>query len=236
MTTSTGKFDFYFHLAARLANIDRRGWYPICSKWRPFTHGYNIVLKPLRFALKYLIFAGKWIKPRFPLHCPLSAPLQLTNYYTMSICTPARASLMTGRYVVRYGLQYNVIQPGAPWGLPLEEKVRSPDTCSRMILFLVFRVKFVPSFITECVLVQLPRAGLATILSPVDVPAEISDDHTIPTIKIYGCWSQLLEPIQYSNNSVLYGCYWLRTLRPCLAPCPAMEQTDSLASFSRALG
>ncbi|CAN0298519.1 unnamed protein product, partial [Laminaria digitata] len=47
----------------------------------------------------------------------------MTEYYTMSICTPARASLMTGRYTIRYGLQYNVIQPGAPWGLPLTEKV-----------------------------------------------------------------------------------------------------------------
>ncbi|CAN0259527.1 unnamed protein product, partial [Hapterophycus canaliculatus] len=50
--------------------------------------------------------------------------VKMTNYYTMSICTPARASLMTGRYVVRYGLQYSVIQPGAPWGLPLGEKAR----------------------------------------------------------------------------------------------------------------
>ncbi|CAM9401472.1 unnamed protein product [Ascophyllum nodosum] len=49
--------------------------------------------------------------------------VKLKNYYTMSICTPARASLMTGRYVIRYGLQYNVIQPGAPWGMPLTEKL-----------------------------------------------------------------------------------------------------------------
>lgn len=49
---------------------------------------------------------------------------QISQYYSMSICTPARAALMTGRYPVRYGLQYNVIQPGAPWGLPLTEKVR----------------------------------------------------------------------------------------------------------------
>lgn len=47
----------------------------------------------------------------------------MTQYYSMSICTPARASLMTGRYTIRYGLQYNVILPGAPWGLPLTEKV-----------------------------------------------------------------------------------------------------------------
>lgn len=50
--------------------------------------------------------------------------LQMTNYYSMAICTPARASLMTGRYVVRYGLQYGLIEPGAPWSLPVTEKVR----------------------------------------------------------------------------------------------------------------
>ncbi|CAN0399278.1 unnamed protein product, partial [Scytosiphon promiscuus] len=37
----------------------------------------------------------------------------------MSICTPARATLMTGRYTVRYGMQYSeVIMPGQPWGIP----------------------------------------------------------------------------------------------------------------------
>eukprot|EP00752_Nemacystus_decipiens_P014913 g13276.t1 len=49
--------------------------------------------------------------------------IKMKEYYSMQICTPARASLMTGRYVVRYGLQYSVIQPGAPWGLPLNEKL-----------------------------------------------------------------------------------------------------------------
>ncbi|CAM9370429.1 unnamed protein product [Ectocarpus sp. 12 AP-2014] len=49
--------------------------------------------------------------------------VKVSQYYSMSICTPARAALMTGRYPVRYGLQYNVIQPGAPWGLPLTEKL-----------------------------------------------------------------------------------------------------------------
>lgn len=51
----------------------------------------------------------------------------MTNYYSMSLCTPSRASLMTGRYPLRYGLQYSVIQPAAPWGLPMTEKVT--DTC-----------------------------------------------------------------------------------------------------------
>lgn len=31
---------------------------------------------------------------------------------------------MTGRYTVRYGMQYNApINPGEPWGVPLSEKV-----------------------------------------------------------------------------------------------------------------
>ncbi|CAB1108130.1 unnamed protein product [Ectocarpus sp. CCAP 1310/34] len=47
----------------------------------------------------------------------------LSNYYTMTLCTPARASIMTGRYPVRYGLQYAVIMPGSPWGLPTSEKI-----------------------------------------------------------------------------------------------------------------
>lgn len=48
---------------------------------------------------------------------------QLSQYYSMPICTPARAALMTGRYSIRYGFQYSLIQPGAAWGLPLTEKV-----------------------------------------------------------------------------------------------------------------
>ncbi|CAN0439837.1 unnamed protein product, partial [Ectocarpus fasciculatus] len=49
--------------------------------------------------------------------------VQLSNYYTLTLCTPARASIMTGRYPVRYGMQYAVILPGSPWGLPSSEKI-----------------------------------------------------------------------------------------------------------------
>lgn len=30
---------------------------------------------------------------------------------------------MTGRYSIRYGVQYSVINSGAAWGIPLTEKV-----------------------------------------------------------------------------------------------------------------
>ncbi|CAN0096188.1 unnamed protein product, partial [Ectocarpus fasciculatus] len=49
--------------------------------------------------------------------------VKLSNYYTLTLCTPARASIMTGRYPVRYGMQYAVILPGSPWGLPSSEKI-----------------------------------------------------------------------------------------------------------------
>lgn len=50
--------------------------------------------------------------------------IKLNQYHSQPICTPARGALMTGRYPVRYGMQTFVIAPAAPWGLPLDEKVR----------------------------------------------------------------------------------------------------------------
>jgi len=47
----------------------------------------------------------------------------LDHYYTMHLCTPARASLLTGYYPVHISMQHDVIQPDAPWGLPLDYKL-----------------------------------------------------------------------------------------------------------------
>ena len=40
---------------------------------------------------------------------------------------------MTGRYPVRYGMQYGVIIPGAPWALPLSEKVGRREVSCRIV-------------------------------------------------------------------------------------------------------
>jgi arylsulfatase A-like enzyme len=45
----------------------------------------------------------------------------LTSFYVQPLCSPTRSTLMTGRYVTRTGV-YNVVRPGAPWGLPLAER------------------------------------------------------------------------------------------------------------------
>ena len=45
----------------------------------------------------------------------------LTNYYSQEVCTPARASLLTGRYPITIGMQYGDVDPSENWGLPLDE-------------------------------------------------------------------------------------------------------------------
>lgn len=44
-----------------------------------------------------------------------SRGVQLKQYYSHAVCTPARASLMTGRYHINTGLTY-VLTPGTPAG------------------------------------------------------------------------------------------------------------------------
>ena len=48
--------------------------------------------------------------------------VRLNQFYTQSICTPTRSSLLTGRYPIRYGFQFSNLSPWSRVGLPLEER------------------------------------------------------------------------------------------------------------------
>lgn len=48
----------------------------------------------------------------------------LDSFYVQPVCSPTRATLMTGRYPTRTGV-YTVVRPHAKWGLPLEERTLS---------------------------------------------------------------------------------------------------------------
>ncbi len=45
----------------------------------------------------------------------------LKSFYVQPLCSPTRAALLSGRYPTRTGV-YNVVTPGATWGLPLDER------------------------------------------------------------------------------------------------------------------
>ena len=45
----------------------------------------------------------------------------LKSFYVQPVCSPTRACLMSGRYATHTGV-YTIVRPGAPWGLPLNER------------------------------------------------------------------------------------------------------------------
>lgn len=47
--------------------------------------------------------------------------IRLSNYYSQELCSPARASLLTGRYPLSVGMQYGTVQVAAKFGLSLAE-------------------------------------------------------------------------------------------------------------------
>ena len=68
--------------------------------------GYNSDI--MEFATPFLTYLGK-------------SGIMLNNFYSQEVCSPARASLLTGRYPVSLGMQYRMVSSTMEWGLPLDE-------------------------------------------------------------------------------------------------------------------
>ena len=49
--------------------------------------------------------------------------IKLEWYYSQQLCTPSRASLLTGYYPIHLGMQHDVIQPESVFGMPLGHKL-----------------------------------------------------------------------------------------------------------------
>lgn len=52
-----------------------------------------------------------------------AAGAKLDSFYVLPVCTPTRSALMTGRYPIRYGRQFNVLRPSSQVGLSLDERL-----------------------------------------------------------------------------------------------------------------
>jgi arylsulfatase A-like enzyme len=50
-----------------------------------------------------------------------SQGLQLDRFYSCPLCSPTRSALMTGRWPIRYGVQYTVVRPWSRYGVSSEE-------------------------------------------------------------------------------------------------------------------
>jgi arylsulfatase B len=68
----------------------------------------------------YFDFDLAWATPH--LTALAKKGIVMRNYYSQEVCTPARASLLTGRYPLSMGMQFGVVDTRTPWGMPLGEQ------------------------------------------------------------------------------------------------------------------
>jgi arylsulfatase A-like enzyme len=103
----------------------------------------------------------------------------LDQFYVMPACTPTRASLMTGRYTIRYGMQISVIKPHHRHGLPADERIL-PQALKEVGY--------------ETSIVGKWHLGLS---KPEYLPTNRGFDHQ------YGCYTGMIDYVTHTRNKDL---------------------------------
>ncbi len=103
----------------------------------------------------------------------------LNQFYVMPACTPTRASMLTGRYTIRYGLQIGVIKDFHRHGLPIDEKIL-PQALKEVGY--------------ETAIVGKWHLGLAR---PEYLPTNRGFDHQ------YGCYTGMIDYVTHTRNKDL---------------------------------
>lgn len=103
----------------------------------------------------------------------------LNQFYVMPACTPTRASLLTGRYPIRYGMQITVVKPHHRHGLPVDERIL-PQALKEVGY--------------ETAIVGKWHLGLSR---PEYLPTHRGFDHQ------YGCYCGMIDYVTHTRNNDL---------------------------------
>jgi arylsulfatase A-like enzyme len=100
----------------------------------------------------------------------------LNQFYAMPACSPTRASLLTGRYTIRYGMQISVVKPHHRHGLPADERIL-PQALKEVGY--------------ETAIVGKWHLGLSR---PEHLPTNRGFDHQ------YGCYTGMIDYVTHTRN------------------------------------
>ena len=123
-----------------------------------------------------------------------SRGLLLTNgYASANVCSPSRAGLLTGRYAIRSGLAWKVVEAGDPRGLPQTEET---------IAELAKRAGYVTGMIGKWHLGSFPE--YSPLRHGFDYFYGVPRSNDMPDFALYDGLEKIEEPVQQRTLTQRY--------------------------------